>query len=65
MGKGHQLEVGNVIEIDGRKYWISDIDGERLGLMPDPDSYGRKPKSNFWPVFWCIALIVVLIKLIL
>jgi hypothetical protein len=67
------LEVGQQIEIDGRKYWIASIKGQdQLSLMPDPDhpqrprltSRAAKKKDGIWPIFWVIILIVALIRMV-
>ena len=65
----HKLEVGTQIEIDGRMYWIAKVEGDQtLNLMRDPDDVeracGRKSKSTFWPTFWCIVLIAILLRLL-
>lgn len=73
----NKLEVGQRLEIDGRVFWIARILDERneLELMPDPDNKPFQPsqahrlpgeekeKSGFWPTFWVILLIFILIKL--
>lgn len=67
MRKEHQLEIGNEVEIEGRTYWITKVDGDTLDLMRDPDSYGRmrkKPQSGFWSTFLVIVLIAIILKLL-
>jgi hypothetical protein len=57
-------EVGQRIEFEGQGYWITKVTGMDLEVMPDPDDAKRKARSNFWPTFWVIVLIIVILKMI-
>lgn len=63
----HSVEQGDRVMIDGKAYWVTKITHDSIEFMAEPDSKGRledPPKGSFWPIFWCIVLIAVLIKLI-
>lgn len=66
-GPKHGLEVGQEVEIEGRRYWITKIVNQNLlEVMPDPDDRKkfRNNRSNFWPTFWVIVLIIVILRMV-
>ncbi len=66
MNRG-SLEVGQEVEIEGRRYWIAKVVGpDCLEVMPNPDDLKafRQKRSNFWPTFWVIVLIVVILRMV-
>ena len=60
------VEVGQEIEVEGRRYWIAKIIGpDCLEVMPNPDDRPHyKKRSNFWPTFWVIVLIIVILRMV-
>ena len=63
----HSVEQGDRVVIHGKPYWVTKVTHDSIEFMAEPDSKGRlegPPKSSFWPIFGCIVLAIVLIKLI-
>ena len=58
------MKVGETIVVKGRKFWITKISGVSVEVMPDPDDAKGKARSNFWPTFWVIVLIIAILKMI-